>query len=83
MGLKDEKYGEIVAAFLEQQQGSLRPPDEELREWVQTRLGGYNVPVHVFWVGAEGHIVDFPKTSSGKIKKSDLRNLGNALIGGR
>ena len=83
MGLKDEKYGEKVAAFLEQQQDSLRPPDEELKEWVQAKLGRHNVPVHIFWVGVEGHIDDFPKTSSGKIKKSDLRNLGNALIGGR
>ena len=70
-----------MAAFLEQVQGTNRPPDEEVREWVRATLGRYNSPVHLFWVGANGDIEEFPKTSSGKIKKLDLRNIGNTFIG--
>ena len=82
VGLTDEHYGEIVAAFLEHADASKsKPPDEELQEFVRKTLGRYNVPVHIFWVGPGGVIEDFPKTSSGKIKKLDLRTIGNELIG--
>ena len=70
-----------MAAFLEQVQGTLRPPDEDVREWVRATLGRYNAPVHIFWVGAGADIEEFPKTSSGKIKKLDLRDIGNNFIG--
>ena len=81
VGLKDEHYGEIVAAFLEQQGGTSKPPADELQEFVRKTLGRYNVPVHIFWVGRGEVIEDFPKTSSGKIKKLDLRSIGNEMIG--
>ncbi len=81
VGLKDDQYGEIVAAFLEQAQGTSRPSGDGVREWVRSTLGRYNAPVHIFWVGADGDIEEFPKTSSGKIKKLDLRNIGNSFIG--
>lgn len=81
VGLKDAHYGEIVAAFLEQHGGSSKPSNEELQEFVRVTLGRYNVPVHIFWVGPGEVVEDFPKTSSGKIKKLDLRTIGNGLIG--
>jgi acyl-CoA synthetase (AMP-forming)/AMP-acid ligase II len=81
VGLKDDHYGEVVAAFLERHAGAVKPDDEELREFVRVTLGRYNVPVHIFWVGAGEQLEDFPKTSSGKIKKLDLRTIGNGLIG--
>lgn len=81
VGLKNERYGEVVAAFLEGREGVVRPRVDELREWVGRTLGEYNAPVHVFWVG-EGQAVDeYPKTSSGKIQKLRLRSIGNTLIG--
>jgi acyl-CoA synthetase (AMP-forming)/AMP-acid ligase II len=80
VGLKDEHYGEVVAAFLERRAGAVKPGLEELQEFVRKTLGRYNVPVHVFWVGAGEDVEDFPKTSSGKIKKLDLRTIGNSLI---
>ena len=81
VGLKDDHYGEIVAAFLEQRGGTAKPSDEDLREFVRSTLGRYNVPVHVFWVGLGEVLEDFPKTSSGKIKKLDLRKIGNEITG--
>jgi acyl-CoA synthetase (AMP-forming)/AMP-acid ligase II len=81
VGLKDDHYGEVVAAFLERHAGAVKPDDEELMEFVRVTLGRYNVPVHIFWVGAGEQLEDFPKTSSGKIKKLDLRTIGNGLIG--
>jgi mevalonyl-CoA ligase len=81
VGLKDAHYGEIVASFLEQHSGTPKPSNEELQEFVRVMLGRYNVPVHIFWVGPGEAVEDFPKTSSGKIKKLDLRTIGNELIG--
>jgi len=81
VGLKDERYGEVVAAFLEQRPNTSKPSDAEIQEFVEITLGRYNVPVHNFWVGPGETIEDFPKTSSGKIKKRDLRTIGNGLIG--
>ena len=81
VGLKDEHYGEIVASFLEQQGESLKPSDKELQEFVRETLGRYNAPRHIFWVGPKEVTKDFPKTSSGKIKKVDLRTIGNEMIG--
>ena len=81
VGLKDEHYGEVVAAFLEQQGESPEPSDKDLQEFVRETLGRYNAPQHIFWVGPTGVIKDFPKTSSGKIKKVDLRTIGNEMIG--
>lgn len=81
VGLKDERYGEIVAAFLEQQGQTSKPTNKELQEFVRGTLGRHNVPVHIFWIGPDEVIKDFPKTSSGKIKKLDLRTIGNEMIG--
>jgi acyl-coenzyme A synthetase/AMP-(fatty) acid ligase len=44
-------------------------------------LGAYNAPVHVFWVGKGEDVQEYPKTSSGKIQKVQLREIGNKLIG--
>jgi acyl-CoA synthetase (AMP-forming)/AMP-acid ligase II len=32
-GISNERYGEVVAAFLELEDGSARPDDEAIREW--------------------------------------------------
>jgi acyl-CoA synthetase (AMP-forming)/AMP-acid ligase II len=81
VGLRDERYGEVVAAFLEGREGVRRPGVGELREFVRGTLGAYNAPVHVFWVGKGEDVQEYPKTSSGKIQKVRLREIGNKLIG--
>lgn len=66
VGLPDERYGEVVAAFVVRQKGP-EMTAEEVRDWVRGRLSGHLVPKYVFWVS------DYPKTASGKIQKFKLK----------
>ena len=72
VGLPDERYGEVVAAFVIKGRGTLTKDD--VRAWVAGKLSRHLVPKYVFWVDG------FPKTASGKIQKFELRNLGKKLL---
>ncbi|EXJ62886.1 hypothetical protein A1O7_03328 [Cladophialophora yegresii CBS 114405] len=78
VGLPDERYGEVVAAFVVKRhhlpEGETDITPEEVRSWVKARMGHYLVPKHVFFVQ------DYPKTASGKIQKFKLRDLGVELL---
>jgi len=76
VGVKDEKYGEIVYAFFQQRSKKNRPSLKEIREFVRETLGWHKAPAHVFWFG-KGE--DFPRTGSGKIKKHVLKEYGENL----
>jgi mevalonyl-CoA ligase len=80
VGLKDDKYGEVVACFLRASEHSVRPDSEALRAWVREKLGRHKAPKHVFWIGDLGVGNDFPKTGSGKHQKHILRDIGNMLV---
>lgn len=69
VGLPDEKYGEVVAAFTVPRKGS-QLSAETVRSWVREKLSGHLVPKYVFWVE------DYPKTASNKIQKFKLKELG-------
>jgi acyl-CoA synthetase (AMP-forming)/AMP-acid ligase II len=73
VGLPDEKYGEVVAAFMIQRKGE-NLTDDEVRQWVRDKLSHHLVPKYVFWVD------EYPKTSSGKIQKFLLRDMGSKLL---
>jgi acyl-CoA synthetase (AMP-forming)/AMP-acid ligase II len=80
VGLKDKRYGEAVAAFLELRPGHSKPTDKEVSDWVRLTLGHHKAPTYVFWLG-QGEIPQtLPMTGSGKIQKNKLRDLGNLLI---
>jgi fatty-acyl-CoA synthase len=71
IGVHDEKWGEVGAAFI-----LPRPEEtldvESLRPWCRERLAGYKVPAHVKLVQ------DFSRTAAGKIRKPDLlETFGN------
>ena len=76
VGVPDAHWGERVAAVIE-----LRPQNEvaedELRGFVKQRLAGYKCPKTYRFVAA------LPRTSSGKVKRVDLRNelASNAVVG--
>jgi len=72
VGLKDERYGEVVAAFVRRADGH-RLRIDEVQAWVRERLSNHLVPKYVFWTE------DFPKTASGKIQKFKLQELGESL----
>ncbi|KAI9762013.1 MAG: serine/threonine protein kinase, AGC [Chaenotheca gracillima] len=69
VGLPDERYGEVVAAFVIPHQGQ-QITGKEVRDWVESKLGRFTVPKYVFWVDT------YPKTASGKIQKFKLREDG-------
>ncbi|KAF1816501.1 acyl-CoA synthetase/AMP-acid ligase-like protein II [Eremomyces bilateralis CBS 781.70] len=73
VGLPDERYGEVVAAFVVRHEGAAVSADE-VREWVKERLSHHLVPKFVFWVDT------YPKTASGKIQKFKLREIGVDLL---
>ncbi|KAL8802585.1 MAG: hypothetical protein Q9200_006540 [Gallowayella weberi] len=84
VGLPDERYGEVVAAFvvraavrMETKGRSAILTEEDVREWVREKGGHWLVPKYVFWVD------DYPKTASGKIQKFKLREQGVKLLMGR
>jgi long-chain acyl-CoA synthetase len=77
-GIPNERYGEVVAAFLEIEDGCIRPDDESIRDWVRETLSRFKVPVRVWWLGdvARGCPLEWPKTANGKLRKKDIREIG-------
>jgi len=67
VGVPDETWGEVVAAFVRPVPGQPAPAPEELRAWCRERLAPYKTPAH--WVFTDA----FPLTPSGKIQKFKLR----------
>ncbi|KAB8198872.1 hypothetical protein BDV34DRAFT_61211 [Aspergillus parasiticus] len=80
VGIKDRRYGEIVAAFLQLHHGRKAPTTTEISEWVQLVLGKQKAPALIFYLGVDNVPDEFPKTASGKIKKADLVAIGNRLV---
>lgn len=80
VGIKDERYGEVVGCFLKEAEGSPRPTVEELKTWVGELLGRHKAPSYCFWIGDAGIGNDFPKTGSGKIRKHILCEIGNGVV---
>ncbi|KAL9023537.1 MAG: hypothetical protein Q9180_008193 [Flavoplaca navasiana] len=83
VGLPDERYGEVVAAFVVRNTGAgvggagNDKMEEEIRNWVKEKLSHHLVPKYIFWVD------DYPKTASGKIQKFKLREEGVRLLSER
>jgi TBC1 domain family member 8/9 len=76
VGLPDQKYGEVVAAFVipRKKAGEEQIGVEEVRSWVREKLSHHLVPKYVFFVD------EYPKTASGKIQKFKLRDEGRRLL---
>ncbi|KAF2029107.1 acetyl-CoA synthetase-like protein [Setomelanomma holmii] len=76
VGLPDERYGEVVAAFVVRQDGDEggKVTADGVRSWVREKLSHHLVPKYVFWVDT------YPKTASGKIQKFKLKEMGMAML---
>lgn len=61
----DERWGEVPIAFVTRRTGSQVSP-EQLMEHVRARLARFKVPKEIVFT-------DLPKTATGKIRKSELR----------
>ncbi|KAL2205947.1 acetyl-CoA synthetase-like protein [Sarocladium strictum] len=80
VGLKDERYGEAVAAFVTNRPEHQRPSLSEIKAWVREELGRHKAPQHLFWIGSREAVKMFPMTGSGKIKKDTLAMVGNNIL---
>jgi fatty-acyl-CoA synthase len=67
IGVPDETWGEVVAAYVRPVPDQPAPAPEELRAYCREYLAPYKTPQH--WVFVEA----FPMTPSGKIQKYKLR----------
>jgi acyl-CoA synthetase (AMP-forming)/AMP-acid ligase II len=66
IGVPDERYGEVCAAYVRLVEGE-ELGAEQLREEMQGRVARYKVPAHVRFVA------ELPLTPSGKVQKFKLR----------
>ena len=74
VGVPDAKLGEVVAAWIRLKPGATASEDE-LREFCRGRIAHYKVPQYI-------RVVDeFPMTVTGKIRKVELRERGERLLG--
>ena len=73
VGIPDEKYGEIVGAFIRTQPGFENMTEDDVRTWAIPRIARYKVPKRVFFVE------DFPMTPSMKVQKFKLREMAIEL----
>jgi fatty-acyl-CoA synthase len=67
VGLPDETWGEVVAAFVRDADPAQPVSDDDLRAWMREHLAPHKTPA--VWV----HVEAFPLTPSGKIQKFALR----------
>ncbi|MDR0502752.1 MAG: AMP-binding protein [Treponema sp.] len=71
-GIASEKYGEEVGAFIILHP-DVKMTEEEVRDFCRGKIGRYKIPRFVFFVDS------YPLTSSGKIQKYLLREMGKKM----
>ncbi len=73
IGIPDDKYGEIVGAFVILQNNS-DLTEADIRDYAISKIARYKVPKHVFIVD------EYPMTASGKVQKFKLRGMAQELL---
>ena len=73
VGAPDERYGEIVVAFVKQREG-FELTEEGIRNYTMKRIARYKVPKYVFFVD------EYPETTSKKVQKFKLREMAAELV---
>ena len=68
----DEKWGETPCAFITLKPGCGNFDADQLRDWCRTRLAGFKLPSHFVFS-------DLPKTQTGKIQKTVLRERAKTI----
>ncbi|KAJ5094781.1 hypothetical protein N7456_010642 [Penicillium angulare] len=83
IAIPDQKYGEVVGAFIQLSTGKTRPSDEDLRAWTRETLGRHKAPQYIFVFGEEGVSSTVPVTGSGKVRKVELRQMATEALAKR
>ena len=74
--MSDEKYGEELMVWVRVREGADAPTAESLRAFYAGRIAHHKIPRYV-------QVIDeFPMTVTGKIRKVELRERGEELLGG-
>jgi len=73
-GIPDEKYGEVVAAFIIRKEGA-DITEEDVIDFTRNRIAAYKKPKYIFF------LEEYPMTASGKIQKYKLRELAGEKLG--
>ncbi|KAA0676302.1 acyl-CoA synthetase [Roseomonas genomospecies 6] len=68
----DDRWGESPCAFVTVKPGAERPSESDIIQWCRDRIAHYKVPRTVVFS-------DLPKTSTGKIQKTVLRDAARDL----
>jgi fatty-acyl-CoA synthase len=68
VGIPDEKWGEVVTAFIVPEEGPALS-DGEVKKYCREKLGSYKVPKNIYFVS------QMPKTHVGKIDKKLLKEM--------
>ena len=91
VGLPDDNYGEVVAAYVVKRKGTELTANE-VRDWVREKLSGHlgesygGVPLSklmLTFAVVPKYVFwteDYPKTASGKVQKFKLRDNGVELV---
>jgi acyl-CoA synthetase (AMP-forming)/AMP-acid ligase II len=74
IGVPDERYGEVCAAFVRLADGHAELSHEQLREQMTGRVARYKIPAHL------RVLEEFPLTPSGKVQKFKLKESFEASI---
>src|SRR5690554_2190159 len=72
VGIPDEKYGEIVGAFVKLKAGK-NLTETDVIDFCRNNIARFKMPRYIFF------IKEFPMTASGKIQKYKLREMGAEL----
>lgn len=75
VGVADDKYGEEIAACVIQEENAALS-EQQVREYVQSRLARYKTPRYVLFMDT------FPINGSGKVLKKDLQRTAAELVKG-
>jgi fatty-acyl-CoA synthase len=73
IGVPDEKYGEVPAAFVILKEDA-EITAEEIVDYTKSKIARYKVPQYIFFVD------EFPLTASGKIQKYKLAEIAKKLL---
>lgn len=72
-GIPDDKYGEVVGAFIKLKPGS-ELKEEDIKDFCRGQISRFKIPKHVLFVDA------YPMTASGKIQKYKLGEIALDLL---
>jgi acyl-CoA synthetase (AMP-forming)/AMP-acid ligase II len=73
VGVQDERFGEVTAAFVIPVAGSVLTPDD-IRDWSREHMANFKAPRHVEIVE------DLPRNGSMKVLKAVLRERARTLV---